>query len=273
MKKKFWKLLALTVAAALIVYLAFFANSMLGNPISKWLAENSTEAYLEKHFPDTDYYIDRIAFSFKDTCYHAFILSPSSVDTSFSVTIDMLGKVRYDTFDSVTSGWNTARRLDDEYRELTDTIFESPLFPYQSNIAYGTLEIYPREYIEDPDIPDIPDYTLTQDDLVLDRIYDIRELGAQAGHLIVYVDTNTISFDNAARIMLEIKEVFDGAGIPFYAMDFCLQYPLPTEGLRPDGDVRVEDFLYTEIYEDGMAQRLEDAHRALEAKYDALEGK
>lgn len=32
MKKKFWKLLALSIAVALIIYLALFANSMLGNP-------------------------------------------------------------------------------------------------------------------------------------------------------------------------------------------------------------------------------------------------
>ena len=272
MKKKFWKLLALVIAVVLIAYLGFFANSMLGNPISKWLASNAADTYLLEQYPDTDYFVDHINFSFKDSCYHAFVESPSSVDTYFSVCINMLGQVRYDTYDSVANGWNTARRLDDEYRELTDTIFETPLFPYQSNIAYGRLEINRKEYIDDPDIPDIPDYTLVQDELELDKVYDIRELGAQAGHLIVYVDTDTISFENAARIMLEVKEMFDGAGIPFYAMDFCLQYPLPEEGPRPDGDIRVEHFLYADIYEEGLAQRLEEAHNELQAYYEELDG-
>lgn len=269
MKKKILKWVALVIALSLFVFLGYFANSMLGNPISKWLATRSAEDYLLENFPDTDYCIERIVFSFKDISYHAFVASPTSVDTTFSISIDMLGSVKYDTYDSVANGWNTARRLDDEYRELTDTIFETPLFPYQSNIAYGTLEIHRKEYIDDPDITDIPDYALVQDDLILDHIYDIRELGAQAGHLIVYVDTDTISFENAARIMLEIKEVFDGAQIPFYAMDFCLQYPLPEDGPRPDGDIRVEHFLYEDIYGEDLPRRLEKAHNALQAYYDS----
>lgn len=273
MKKNIWKWTALVLALVLIVFLGFFANSMLGNPVSKWLARRSAQAYLNEAFPGTDYVIDHLNFSFKDTSYHAFVESPTSADTYFSICIDMLGKIRYDTYDSVESGWNTYRRLEDEYRALADTIFENPAFPYKSNIHYGTLEVFPREYIEDPSIPDIPAYALVQDDLVLDKVYDICALGAQAGHLVVYVDADTISFEEAARIMLEIKEMFDSAGIPFYAMNFCLQYPLPADGPRPDGDIRVEHFPYSELYEDGLEGRVEAAHHALQAYYDSLDSK
>ena len=267
MKKKFWKWLALIIALVLIGYLGYFANSMLGNPISERLAANAAEKYLQTQFPGTDYFIDHINFSFKDSCYHAFVESPTSVDTYFSICITMLGEVWYDTFDSVESGWNTYRRLEEEYRALTDTIFDNPAFPYQSNILFGTLEMQHKEALEDPDITDIPDYAMVIDELVLDKVYDIGQLGAQAGRLVVYVDTDTITFQEAARIMLDIKKMFDDAGIPFYAMDFTLQYPLPEEGMRPDGDIRVEDFLYTDLYEEGLVQRLEQAHDALNAYY------
>ena len=273
MKKKILKWIALIAALALIGFIGYFANSMLGNPVSKWLAQRSARIYLETEFPGTDYYIDHTNFSFKDTCYHAFVESPSSVDTYFSVCVTMLGQVRYDTFDSVESGWNTYRRLEEEYRALTDTIFENPAFPYQSNILFGTLEMQLREAFEDPNVTDIPDYAMVIDELVRDKVYDIAQLGAQAGHLIVYVDTDSITYEEAARIMLEIREMFDEAGIPFRAMDFTLQYPLPEEGPRPDGDIRVEHFPCEEIYEEGLVQRIEKAHKELQAYYDSRDGK
>ena len=43
----------------------------------------------------------------------------------------MLGNVYFDTYDSVTGGFVTARRVEQEYRELTDQIFENPSFIYK----------------------------------------------------------------------------------------------------------------------------------------------
>ena len=270
MKKKILKWTALVLALALLGFLGFFANAMLGNPISKLLADRAAERYLQERFPGTDYVIDHTNFSFKDSCYHAFVESPTSTDTYFSVCIDMLGKIRYDTYDSVESGWNTYTRLEEEYRALCKTIFENPVFPYPSNILYGRLEVFPREYIDDPSVPDIPDYALVQDDLILDKVYDIHALGRQAGRLVVHVDSDTITFAEAARIMLEIRQTFDDAGIPFRAMDFCLQYPLPEEGPRPDENVWVEDFPYEDIFAEGLEQRIADAHYALQEYYNSM---
>ena len=67
MKKKVWKILALVVAIALIAGIAWVANGLNGNPISKMLAKKGANAYLEEHFPNTDYYIEDLGFSFKFT--------------------------------------------------------------------------------------------------------------------------------------------------------------------------------------------------------------
>ena len=53
------------------------------------------------------YYIDHISYSFKDGNYHAFVRSPSSMDTAFTLSLNMLGSLRGDTYDNVLSGWNT----------------------------------------------------------------------------------------------------------------------------------------------------------------------
>jgi hypothetical protein len=195
------------------------------------------------------------------------------MDTQFTLEIDMLGNVYFDTYESVTGGFVTARRVEQEYRELTNQIFENPSFPYPSDIGYGTLEIYPQEALDDPDVNDIPDYALVQQDLILDQIYDIRELGRQAGHLIIYVESETISFELAAQIMLDIRAEFEKANIPFRAMDFVLQLPLPEEGPRPDEEVRVEDFRYEDIYQENLIDRIKAAHEELEAYYAEQDAK
>ena len=144
MKWNLRKVLALSAALVLIGGLAWFANALNGNPISKMMAQSTAERYLAETYGGTDYYIDHISYSFKDGNYHAFVRSPSSMDTAFTLSLNMLGSLRGDTYDNVLSGWNTALRLDEEYRALTDRVLEDPAFPYQCHIGYGSLEIYPR---------------------------------------------------------------------------------------------------------------------------------
>ena len=273
MKKKTLKIIAAVTAFAILAGIAWFANAMVGNPISKMLAERGAEKHLEEAYAGTDYYIERIVYSFKDGKYHAFVKSPTSMDTEFSLYITLLGKVYFDTYDSVLDGFTTASRLDQEYRALTDSILEYPSFPYSCHIGFGTLEIYPQEAFDDPNVDDIPSYAINQSTLILDKIYDIRELGRQAGHLIVYVESNTVTVEKAAEIMLDIKAIFDEAGVPFVAMDFTLQYSIPEGGQRPDEEVSVDNFPYDSIYEDGMIDRVEKADKALKAYYAEQDAK
>lgn len=273
MKKKTRKILAAVTAFVILGGLGWFANALVGNPVSKMLAARAAEKYLEETYAGTDYNIERISYSFKDGSYRAIVKSPSSIDTEFSLSITMLGEIRLDTYEDVLDGFNTARRLDGEYRALTDTIFENPSFPYGCDIGFGTLEIYPEEALHDPNANDVPAYAINQSMLILDKIYDIRELGRQAGHLIVYVESDTVTIEKAAEIMLSIKTMFDDAGVPFVAMDFTLQYPLPEEGMRPDGEVSVDGFLYDAIYEDGMIERVAEADQALKAYYAEQDAK
>ena len=273
MKKKHLKILELVVAFASIIGLGLFANAFLGNPLSKMLAKSTAQNYLTVTYSDTDYYIDRVSYNFKDGNYNAYIKSPTSIDTEFTLSITMFGKLQWNSYEDVITGYNTSRRIDQEYRELTDTLFNNPSFPYTCYIGFGTLEIYPAYLIENADLADVPSYALNQDELVLDKIYNIQELGRQAGHLVIYVEDDTVTIERAAKIMLDIKDQFDAAGIPFAAMDFTLQYPRPEEGQRPEGEVGVADFPYDEIYEDGMTDRVTEADKALKAYYEEQDAK
>ena len=269
MKKKALKTAALLAALLLIAGLGFFANALLGNPASKMLAERAAKAYLAQQYGDTDFIIDRVTYSFKDGGYMAFVKSPGSIDSYFPIYYDMGGQLKRDEYeDMVLSGSNTLRRLEMAYRELTDTVFESRVYPFGDNIAYGRLECVPREYAQDVDA----DYALIMEDLEPDRMYDIRELGAQAGRLIVYVDDETVSVERAAEVLLELRQLMDESGVPFHAIDLVLVHPRPEDGgERPEGRVEVWQFLYGDIYEDGLTERVKAANDFVTAQRAVLD--
>lgn len=271
MKRKILKIFALMLAIILIVGVCWFANALCGNPISKMLARRTAQTWLQGRFPDSDYYIEDVRFNFKDTNYYAHCRSRSSVDTQFTLYINMFGQGYYDTYDSVLDGSVTARRLKMEYMELTDRVFESNVFPYSIVLYHGGLEIYPQEAISNPRITDIPDYALVQEELILDKAYDIRQLGAQAGLLNIYVESETVSFEMAAQILLTVREKFDRVGVPFRAIYMTLKQPQPEDTTQTVELIRISDFLYEDIYAEGLEARIEAADAALKAYYAELD--
>lgn len=309
MKKKGLKLLALAGALFLIVLLGWTANGLIGNPISRYLADKNARKYLEQHFPNTDYYIEDTSYSFKEGAYIADVKAPGSMDRYFSITMDMAGRYCWDSYENVEDGFHTFLRLEEEYRKLADSVLESPSFPWHGDIMYGTLEIYAKEdlLVEEEDMHsakegadgteedehgaeegadgtdgdengadkdnDFPDYALAQEELEPDQLYDIRQLGAQAGHLIIYIEGDTITAEKAAEAILGIKHFMDGAGVPFYAMEFHLREPLSESGTRGEKSIDVLEILYQDIEEGSILQQVRQADKAAKERYAREEKK
>ncbi len=254
-QRKLQKAGAFLAAALLVIGLCVFANALVGNPVSGLLAEKTAGEHLSEHYANTDFVIEKVSYSFKDGGYHAYIISPSSADSYFTLYFDMVGNLRYDSYESmVANGQNTARRLNQAYRELTDSVLESSAFPFQSEIAFGDLEL--------------------TEGLELDRMYDIPKLGAEAGRLTVYVDEETVSVERASEILLEIRRLMEEGGAPFYSINFVLQYPRSEEnGNRPEGRVEVQEFLCADIYQDKMTERVKKANEEACAYHKELDQK
>ena len=260
----------LLLSAALLCAAAYVLNAFFGNPVSAYLAERSARAYLAERYGHLDVEIERFGYNFKTADYYAFVASDTSVDTHFSVYMRMNGEVRYDTYDSVTSGWNTWQRLEEEYRERTNALFDAPDFELRNDIAFGSLELKEESAYDYQPVP----FGIELQALKLDGEYDVNELAKQAGKIVFYMQDEDVSFETAARGMLRLKEILDVEGIPFFAMDYVLR--LPREEGKPGSGgptIHVEDFLCSEIYEDGMAQRVRAAHEALKAFYEELDTK
>ena len=266
MKKRILKIAAFVFAIALIVGVCIFANALVGNPISKAMATNTAEKHIEENYADKDFEIERVTFSFKDGYYHAFIYSPSSIDSSFTLMIDMWGKLRYDTYvDRVLSGGNTADRISRDYRAVVDKVLDSQAFPYNEHIGYGDFDFYPRVHLEEYSVPE---YALITEDLTLDAFYDVNELGAKHGKLTIYIDDDTVSYERLAEILLDVRSIFDDAGVKFYVIDCVLEYQKNEDSSKKqEGRVEVREFLYADIYEDGMAERVKASDEAANAYY------
>ena len=269
MKKKILKIAALIVALALIVGVCIFANSLVGNPISKLLATNTAKQYIKDNHPDMDYQLDGVTFNFKFVCYNAYFSSPSSPDSSFTLMLGMDGKIVHDYYEGqVINRENTARRLENEYRAAVGKVLDNPALPYDCHIGYGDLQFITEEYKNEPDVPS---YALVTNDLELDGVYDINELGTKAGKLTIYIYDDTVTVERLTEIILDIKGMMDNAGIGFYVMDCVLEYPKPESGEWKQDRFEVMDFLYSDIYEEGLVERVQAANDAAGDYYDEMD--
>ena len=268
--KKFFKTVAIVLAIILIAFAILLANAFFGNPISKALAQNTAQKYFQQTYSNTDYELGDVTYSFKDGFYYAPISSPSSIDTRFSLAIDAFGKLHHDYFaDYVTTGRNTISRLEADYRQAVEAVFQSESFPYDTHIAFGEL-VYVFE--ADRETYDVADYAIIVDELPLDVQYDVNALGTQAGRLTVYIWDDTVSAARLAEILLDIRASFDGAGIGFRTINCILEYPREENTLYEGDRFEVMDFAYSDIYEEGLIERVEESNAAANRYYQEQDG-
>lgn len=270
MKRKALKITAFILALALIGGIGFFANALVGNPISKFLANRSAEKYISEAYSDMDLIIRDVTYDFKVGSYYARIYSPRSIDSNFTLHIDFFGKVLYDTYEyDVLTGENTAQRINKEYREAVDRVLNSPSYPYNSHIAFGDIEFIPEEY---KDNYDVPSYAIVTETLTPDILYDINEMGSKAGHLVIYVADDELTEEKMAETLLGIKDIFDKSGVSFHAINCTIENR--KEDVPPSTDIKqieVQHFLYSDIYEEGLAERVKKSIKATEEYYKEMD--
>lgn len=246
------RVIAAVIAFAMIAVLLEFANELLGNPISYLIAKNNAKKYIEEKYSGEGYIIEGVDYSFKFKDYFARAAKPGSEDCYFTVFYNMFGDFRGDNYESlVKNGENVERRLEMSYRELADTVLESPANPYKADRAIQFGELV---FESDPEKPSRHDFGLSRDILVPDKTYDIAQLGAEGGLIVFYVDVQgEATPEKAAEVLLKVNELFERGGVPFYAIDLTLE--------SPSGNYYLEDFRRSDIYEDGLAERVRQKGR------------
>lgn len=255
MKKRILKSLSLCLALVLIAGVLLCAVALLGNPISMILAYSTAKAHIESNYADADYEIEKIIYDAKFSGnYYVYASSPSRIDGDFTIVIDSFGKLKEDDYlSNVEKHINVARRLNDEYGERVMVVTGSSLFPYTVAASYGSLNFFNYSF-------DAPG-KISSADLVNDKIYDVGELGKTNGTLFLYIDSDEVTYEMAAEILLKTKGLMEEAGISFYSVDLSLRHP-PYDpertSERPAGEIRLYSFLCTDIYEDGIVERIKE---------------
>lgn len=265
MGNKFLRIAAFIIAAVLTAGLAIFANELVGNPVSKYLVKKSAQSYIEKTYPNDNFYIEDIGYSFKDKSYYVDVKCENSLDKYFNLRCDMLGSLLDDSYDSaITKKENTVRRVDEEYRQLVDSVFNSPTFKLESDINFGKLCI--DGFGEYEYNINVPNKTFSSF-LELDKIYDVREMGKDMGIITLYVQDKEVSEERFAQVLLEVKKVFDYNKVPFFAIDLVLE-PIRNEGEARGKGIRAEKILYSDIADDeGYLERVRNSIKATEEFY------
>lgn len=257
-----FRIIAAVIAFAMIAFLLWGANDLLGNPVSYSVVKNNAQKYIAEKYAGEGYVLESVAYSFKFKDYLAHVAKPDSEDCHFAVFYNMYGAFRGDNYESlVQNGENVRDRLEMRYRELADSVLESPAYPYSENSAYGSLIF---EGDEDYTKEDGHGFAIPRSILVPDALYDIAELGAQAGLLTVYVNTDTLTHEYAAEILLEINSLMAQGGVPFYAIDLTLK--------SSDREYySLENVRRSDIYEDGLVERVKAYYQKTEEHYAELE--
>lgn len=213
-------LLAKLVGIIALCMALFFANAFAGNPVSALLARVSAHRYVGQEYGHLDLNIDKIGYNLKDTNYYAKVSSSTSVDTHFTVYISMLGQVERDTYESVTDKHNTLERLNQEYNNLVKSVKTAENFPYEVHTCSGSLRGSNHGFL---------DYGLPREGLVLDGVYDMREIGARHGGIHLSVTDEDVSFVRGCEILKDLSGRLERAGVSFYAVDFALSHPVDKE--------------------------------------------
>lgn len=242
---KICKIIAAVIALALIAWLAYFAIALLGNPITYGMVKSRAQKYVAENYAAEGYVLTDVSYSFKFGEYLADVEKPGSEDCRFTVFYRTNGKFNGDNYESlVEGGFNVRTRLDMHYRELCDTVFESSAYPYSKDICFGEL-------VFEGDGQDAfqTQFGLSGSILKPDAVYNIPELGRQAGRIVVYVDTEEVSSEKAAEVLLNIKSLMEEGGVPFYAIKLVLRSP-------DGGRCELTDFLNADIHEDGLVERI-----------------
>ena len=278
MKKKIISTICWTVCIVFLCAAVWFLCAFFGNPISSALAKSTAKRHLEEYYTDSDFMIEKVSYDMKSGGYRVYVESPTSIDRHFIIYCDALGRYNDDTSHCITDGSNTYVRLSEQYWDLVRE--KLPYEHFDIDIGHGDLrvagvfEIY--DYIDQNG--ERIHYTLTKDygldisALVQDGEYDILTLGQDHGFLCIDIIDEEVTVERAADVLLELKSLLDEQGLPFHAIDFTLSAPRNENGQKVGPSIRLIEFLYSDIHEDGLADRIQENWNITQEHYAIQDG-
>ena len=99
------------------------------------------------------------------------------------------------------------------------------------------------------------------------RLYDLKEIGQYNGRITLYVDSDTVTEEKAAEVLLTLKKKLNDGGVSFYSVDFVLQQPKSEKEPYNRKEIRLREFLREDMEEGIIEEKVEENRKATEAYY------
>ena len=246
------RIFRISITVILIFLVCFIGNKHLRdnylNPVSTALIRFSSSVRHKLFY--SDYEIDEfydIEYSI-DGHYAVRLYIPESSDNYFFLEYNHFGWLIADGYEyQVEKKQNTANRLHHEYVNAVFGRLKSDSL-YWDKISFSGGLYY---YGEFPYI----------DELELDREFELEDLGwfgKKMGELSVTVYTSSkeeVTVERMAEALIHLRETLEKDSLRFCSIDFELAPPSNKKGER----LKVTDFLYEDIYEEDLVERLNEA--------------
>ena len=244
----------IVVACVLLMGWLFnnYLRSTQDNPVSIALAEFSANQYIKQNPTVSGYRIDWVASNEKNENYWVRLSLPGSADSYFELEYNHIGVLLRNTYENyVTKKWNTAVRLNNEYTTAMNAVLASAPKLAEIGCASDLSVHLPNDSWDSA-------HSISSDELELDGVYDLAELGARAGYVLIIVEVDSaqaVTVERLAETLLNVRKAVDQAGIPFYNIDCFVDYNNGTYSKY----MRLRDFLYEDIYEENLERRVLEA--------------
>lgn len=258
---KVFKVIAAVVAFAMTAGLLWFANGLLGNPVSYLIVKNNAKKYVAENYAEDGYELTKVTYNFKSGAYIASVEKPDSEDCIFGLSYAMSGELKYDAYQTrVVDGLNTRNRLYRNYFNLIETTTDTHVLPYSCD-GQLIFKFDGYDYLNEP-----LEFGLSKDILVPDAQYDINMLGEQAGLLNVLAVEEVLTPEKAAEILLEMDSFMEQNGVRFHSISINI--------LSPDENSEeyylIEFFPRSEIHSDDLVELVKQNHQKTEEFYANL---
>ncbi len=130
------------LGGAILVFLALFAFSFLGNPVTSFFAGQRIDTHISQNFSFLDLKKEKVFYDFKTGNYTMRVQDTCSRDTHFSVYYNPQTKETGDTYASdMLSGTNTVLRLEEEYSLLLKSLLQNALAQEESEYQLVSVRV------------------------------------------------------------------------------------------------------------------------------------
>ena len=217
----------------------------------KLVAANKIKTYVKETYGSMDLELSEVAYNFKIGGYYAIASSKTSEDTHFEVTYVKGNVSDYYKYD-VPTMWNTFQRLDEEYRNKVEPIIADNM-PYQFDMIIGGLD---------------KEGSYGDGKLSLDIAFDLGNMPLSQ-YVTVYVYAENLSWDNVAKMALELDALLMANGFTIDQYDVILEKPAGEED-KPKESLGVYEFPRKLLSSDNLPKVMEEHQRKWELEGEKI---